>query len=123
MKIFTINPISFGYKSILKTHWLESKMPSVKYGFYGGKLTKDNITLEHILPHSKGGRTTMANLALSQNVKNWERADKPLIQFFNKEAFEQYCEQFKGIKLPFFNGDEYVKQIVKTVQKLLKQGK
>ena len=123
MKIITINPINFGYKSILKTHWLNGNLPSVKKGFYGGELTKDTVTLEHILPHSKGGKTTLNNLALSENVKNWSRSNKPLSSIFDKEIFEQDCEQFKGVKLPFFNGDEYVKQISKTVERLLKQGK
>ena len=92
-------------------------------GFYGGELTKDTVTLEHILPHSKGGKTVTNNLALSKDINNWNRSNKPLSDVFNKEIFEQYCEQFKGVKLPFFNGDEYIRQITKTVEKLLKQGK
>ncbi len=123
MKIGTINNISFGYKSILKTHWLNGDLPNVTKGFYGGDLTKDTVTLEHILPHSKGGRTILYNLALSKNTNNWARGNKPLSSVFSKEAFEIYCEQFKGVKLPYFNGDEYVKQITKTVEKLLRQGK
>lgn len=97
-------------------------MPSVKFGIYGGELTKDNITLEHLRPHSKKGRTTLSNLALSKNSNNWIRSNKPIGAFLNKEKYEQYCEQFKGIKLPYFNGDDYVKQITKTIEKLLKQG-
>lgn len=123
MKIITNDAISFGYKHMLKTYWLEGKLPSVTHGFYGGKLTKDNVTLEHILPHSKKGSTVLNNLALSKNKNNWHRGNKPLEQFFNKETFERYCEQFKGIKLPFFNGDEYVKQITKTIERLLKARK
>ena len=123
MKIITNNTISFGYKHMLKTYWLEGKLPTVIRGFYGGTLTKDTVTLEHLKPYSKGGATKLCNLALSKNENNWARGNKPLEQFFNKEAFEQYCEQFKGLKLPFFNGDEYIRQINKTVEKLLKNGK
>ena len=121
MKLSSVQNISFGYKSILKTYWLKGKMPSVQYGIYGGKLTKDNITLEHIKPHSKGGKTALNNLALSVNKNNWDRGNKPLSEFLNKDTFQQYIEQFKGIKLPFFNGDEYIKQITKTVERVLKQ--
>lgn len=120
-----INPtqnISFCYKSILKTYWLKGKMPSVTHGIYGSELTKDNITLEHLKPHSKGGRTTMSNLALSKNINNWIRGNKPLSEFLDKDIFEAYCEQFKGLKLPFFNGDNYIKEITKTIERLLKQG-
>ena len=121
MLITPIQRINFGYKSILKTHWLNGKMPSVTHGIYGGKLTKDNITLEHLKPHSKGGRTSLNNLALSVGENNWKRSNAPIGEFLNKETFEAYCEQFKGIKLPYFNGDNYIKEITKTVERLIKQ--
>lgn len=123
MKINPVTSISFGYKSLLKTYRLDGKMPSVKYGIYGGELTKENITLEHLKPHSKGGKTNINNLALSKNVNNWTRSNKPISQFLNKETFEAYCEQFKGLKLPFFNGDNYVKEITKTIERLMRQEK
>lgn len=120
MKIFPIKHITFKTKHLLKTYWLEGKLPSVTHGLYGGKLTKDTVTLEHILPHSKGGKTKLNNLALSKNINNWSRGNKPLSEFLNKETFKQYCEQFKGVKLPLFNGEEYIKQITRTVEKELK---
>jgi len=120
VKIFPIKQISFGYKSVLKTYWLQGKMPSVTYGIYGDLLTRDNITLEHLKPCSKGGKTALNNLALSKNVNNWNRGNKPICDFLNKETLNAYCEQFKGIKLPYFNGDEYIKQIIKTVERLIK---
>ena len=122
MKINPANPITFGYKHMLKTYLLEGKLPSVTHGIYGGELTKDNITLEHLKPHSKKGRTVLGNLALSKNINNWKRGNKPIGIFLNKDIFEQYCEQFKGVKLPFFNGDEYIKQITTTIGRLLKTG-
>ena len=122
MKINPAQQITFGYKHLLKTYWLEDKLPTVTHGIYGGELTKDNVTLEHLKPHSKKGRTVLGNLALSKNVNNWTRGNKPIGNYLNKDIFEQYCEQFKGVKLPFFNGDEYVKQITKTIERLLKSG-
>ena len=122
MKINPINQINFGYKSILKTYWREGKLPSVTHGIYGGELTKDNVTLEHLKPHSKKGRTVLNNLALSKNINNWKRGNKPIGDFLDKDLFEQYCEQFKGLKLPFFNGDNYIKEITKTIERLLKSG-
>ena len=98
-------------------------MPTVTHGFYGGKLTKDTVTIEHLKPNSKGGKLKLNNIALSKNTNNWARGNKPLSEFFNKEAFERYCEEIKGIKLPFFNGDEYVRQITKTIERLLKARK
>lgn len=121
-----INPaqnISFGYKSVLKTYWLKGKMPSVTHGIYGSELTKDNITLEHLIPHSKGGKTTIGNLALSKNINNWVRSNQPISKFLDKDTFEAYCEQFKGVKLPLFDGDNYIKLITKTVERLFKEGR
>lgn len=121
MKINQITPISFAYKSPLKTEWLKGNMPEVKYGLYGGLLTKDNITLEHIKPHSKGGKTTLKNLALAVDENNFKRGSAPLWKFLTKEMFEQYIEQFKNIFLPDFNGKEYAENLTKTVERLLKQ--
>lgn len=123
MKIISTTPISFGYKNILKTYFQQGKLPSVRYGFYGGELTKDNVTLEHLLPHSKKGLTKLSNLVLSKDINNWNRGNKPLIQFYDPDIFKKYCSQFDGVKLPFFNGDNYIEQITKTVERLLKQGK
>ena len=122
MNIKNIQGFTFGYKHLLKTYWLKGKLPTVTKGFYGGELTKDTVTIEHLKPHSKGGKTEWKNIVLSENTKNWSRGNKPLSSVFDKEAFNTYCEEFKGIKLPYFNGDEYVKQITNVVNKLLKEG-
>lgn len=116
-----IIPINFGYKSILKTYFLKGKLPSVTKGFYGGELTKDNVTLEHLLPHSKKGKTVLNNLVLSKDVNNWNRGNRPLIEYYDPDLFKAYCEQFKGVKLREFNGGDYIKQITATVERLLKQ--
>ena len=115
--------INFGYQSVLKTYWLKGKMPSVKFDMGGNRLTKENISLGHMLPHSKGGPTSLSNLMLETRKYNMMKGNSPFSMFFDKEAFEKYCEQFKGIDLPEFNGKDYVKMITKTAQRLLKQGK
>lgn len=120
MKINRLTPIPFTYKSVLKTEWLKGNMPSVTRGLYGGLLTKDNITLEHIKPHSKGGKTELKNLALAVDVNNFNRSAKPLNQYLTKEMFASYIEQFKDIKLPNFNGKEYTEALTKTVERVLK---
>jgi len=123
VKINLLTPITFGYKSILKTAYQQGLLSTVTKDFYGSSLTKDTVTLEHLLPKSKNGTSKLSNFALATMKNNSTRGNKPLSEVFNQEAFEQYCEQFKGVKIPFFNGDEYIKQISKTVEKLLKNGK
>lgn len=114
------NPIVFKYKSILKTEWLKGNMPTVKKGIYGGELKPCNVTLEHIKPHSKGGKTELKNLALAVDVNNWGRSNKPFKWFFNKAVFEEYCSQFTDIKLPDFDGKVYIEALRKTVEKVVK---
>lgn len=123
MNVNAINSVAFTHKHLIKTYFLKGKLPTVTKGFYGGELTKDTVTIEHLQPVSKGGKTELKNVVLAENVRNWSRSNKPLSSVFDKEAFETYCEEFKKIKLPFFNGDDYIKQITRTIERLLKQGK
>lgn len=133
---FNLKSISFGYRTIISDLWKDGKLPTVVKGFYGGELSKNSkspnfVTNEHIRCHSKGGPTTLQNIALATQKNNNDRGNNPLSQFFNKEAFEQYCEQFKGLlisytkkgKTKIFNGDKYIKDITKTVTEVLSQEK
>ena len=127
----TCKSISFGYSSPLKTLWKEGKLPTVEVGMYGGKLTKENISLEHIKPHSKGGRTQLSNLALTTMENNNKRGSDLLSSFFNKELFDKYLEQFKGLVVPYmkknkekvFNGDQYIELVTNTVNTILENEK
>ncbi len=115
--------ISFlGNKSILKTYWLQGYMPSVKRGIYGGILTRENVSLEHIQPKTKRGRGGMDNLALATKVNNQRRKCKPLESVINREKIDQYLNQFVGIILPDFNGDEYIKKVNETVDICFRKG-
>ena len=64
--------ISFGYTSILKTHWKNGLMPTVTKGLYGDELTLENVSLEHIKPHSWSGTTDLYNLALASKKKEFK---------------------------------------------------
>lgn len=112
------NP-SFGYSSPLKDLFRSGKL-KLTYGFYGDKLTKSNVSLEHLLPHSKGGKTTLDNLVLSSKQNNFKRGNKPLSEFINLENAKRYLNQFIGIKLKNFNGNEYVQNVLKTIENVLK---
>lgn len=116
-KIGKNNP-TFGYSSPLKDLYRKGKLP-VKYGFYGDKLTKNNVSLEHLLPHSKGGKTTLDNLVLSSKQNNFKRGNRPLSEFINFGNVKRYLNQFIGVKLKNFNGNEYVKNILKTIENVL----
>lgn len=111
--------ISFGYSSKLKTYYKSGKLPSVKYGFYGDKLTLKNVSLEHLLPHSKGGTTTLDNLVLASKENNMKRGNEDIKKYLNADNLKRYVSQFIGVKLKDFDGNKYVSDILRTINKLL----
>jgi hypothetical protein len=108
-----------GYKSQIKTLWRKGKLKSVVRGLYGDILTKDNLSVEHLKPHSKGGRTVLSNLALASQDKNNARGCNPLKDFLTKEMAEKYLKQFENIRRKNFNGNQYIVMLRKTFEELL----
>lgn len=111
--------LSFGYSNILKTLYKKDKLPSVKYGFYGDELTKANVTLEHLLPRCKKGKTELKNLVLASANKNQERAARPLAEMLNWECVGRYLEQFRNVHVEGFNGNAYIQMILRTIKGLI----
>ena len=111
--------VSFGYTSILKTHWKNGLMPTVKKGLYGDELTQENVSLEHIKPHSWSGSTDLYNLALASKNKNSKRKNRPLYEVLTLEQAMKYLAQFKDIDLPDFNGNAYAYYAGETIRRCL----
>lgn len=101
----------------MKTLYKKNKLPSVQYGFYGDKLTKGTVTLEHLRPRSKGGKTELCNLVLASANKNQERGNRPLEEVLNWECVGKYLEQFRNIQVENFNGNKYIEMILRTIKK------
>ena len=110
--------ITFGYHSPLKTLYKKDRLP-VEYGFYGDKLTLKNVTLEHLLPVSKGGKTVLSNLVLASKTKNQLRGNEDVANFIIPEAFEKYINQFIGFRTKDFDGNKYVSMILEIINRLL----
>ena len=111
------NPV-FQYSSPLKTLWRKGKLP-VKYGFYGDVLTQKNVSLEHLLPHSQKGKTSLSNLVLASKAKNNARGNASIKDYLTVENVVRYLAQFKDIKLQGFDGNKYIAGIVATLGGLL----
>ena len=118
MLIQPMNPISFGYKSIVKTLYKQGQLTSVTKDIYGQKLTPNNVTIEHIIPKSKKGASSLKNYALATAKANQQRSSDPLLKHTTIENIKAYLEQFKGIKKPQFNGDEYIKGVTNTLRRI-----
>lgn len=113
-----VHAVSFGsYNSILKTAWKKGQLPTVTKGIYGNVLTPENLSLEHIVPHSLGGATRLNNLMLAEKTANAKRGIKPLMEVISYEQLMDYLKQFIGIKIKRFNGDEYIREILKTIER------
>ena len=110
--------ISFGYNSILKDLFREGKMPSVTKGIYGYDIDNVSVSLEHLKPHSFGGRSTLSNFALANMRANSKRGNKPLPYFLNNEMLEEYLAQFNFEIKGRFNGFRYQEMIRKTCKDL-----
>lgn len=114
MEIKPIKPVNFGYNNKLKTLYLQGKIKP-KYGIYGDRLTKDTVSLEHLLPRSKGGKTQLDNLVLASFKMNNIRGNKPLENYLTPKNLVRYINQFVDIDIPEFNGKEYAVGILKTI--------
>ena len=116
--MFIYNVSFMGYNSPLKTNWRKGKLPTVKKGFYGDVLTQQNLSLEHLKPHSKGGKTEIGNLVLASQDKNTRRGNEDIKKFADKQTVVDYLIQFIGVKLRDFNGDSYILKVLNTLREL-----
>lgn len=120
-----INP-AFRYHTHIKDCWLAGKLPSVKVGAYGFKLTKKTVSNEHIIPASMGGTLSQGNILLADKYINNLRGCEPIEEHLTKSNLLKYLAQFIGIKVKHkgktFNGDKYIEDVLKTTSKLNLQG-
>lgn len=107
-----------GYQHPLKTLFKKGQMPSVKYGLYGEPINPDNVSLEHLKPHSWGGKTEYGNLALADRNANSARGSKPLADVLSWEMLEKYLKQFNFRIRDVFNGYEYQEKVRTTCEHL-----
>lgn len=103
---------TFQYNSPLKTLYRKGELP-VRYGFYGDKLTQKNVSLEHLKPHSQGGKTKSGNVALADKFMNSKRGIESIENYVTFEMWKSYLKQFEKIKNKFIDGMEYIKAICK----------
>lgn len=114
-----VQSVSFGYHNRLKTEWKAGNIPELVHDFYDGSLLDPKtVTLEHLQPHSKGGKTTLTNLVLTNYRNNVKRGNRDIRQYINIEAARQYIEEAKKIKCKGINGANYAKSIINRLRSL-----
>ena len=113
------NKVNFYYHHRLKTAWKNGEIPQLKHDFYDGSLLQaDTLTLEHLKPHSKGGKTTLTNLVLTNYSNNVKRGNRDIRDYINISAAKQYIEEAKLIKCKGINGENYAKSIINRLKSL-----
>lgn len=114
--------VNFKYNSILKDLFRAGKLPTVKYGLYGAKLTQKNVSLEHMRAHSKGGKNSLFNYALADKFMNSIRGNSDIRDFLDIDIAKKYFLQFKNILIQYkgqiFDGNLYIKGALNTLSKL-----
>lgn len=113
---------SFQYNSILKDMFRAGKLPGVTHGLYGNKLTKKNLSIEHMKPHSKGGKNVLSNYALADKYVNSARGSEDIKEYLTPDMAKRYFVQFKDLIVNFkdkiFNGNDYIRNCLRTLDKL-----
>ena len=122
MEIQPVSSVNFGYSNQLKTLYKKGKLPTVQYDISGRKLTKKNVTLDHVIPKSKGGKSIQENYMLATAEFNHLRGNKPLKEFMTNNGLVKYLSQFLGVFVDGFSGDKYVKGLLKTLDEANRLG-
>lgn len=122
----TNNQISFKYKWRVKKMFNDGQLPEVKVDIYGKPLKVGDGTVEHIIAHSKGGKSIESNYALAGKAVNNARSNRPIQEFTTFENMKMYYEQFIGIVKQTadgckFIGDEYFKNGMKLAERIFKK--
>ena len=107
-----------GYSCELKRLYKKGLI-KIKYSFYGGKLKPKKFSVEHVVPRSKGGKSCQSNYVFCNAEQNSERGNSPLAHYIDWEAVGIYLKQFEGIKVKNFDGDEYIKDIIASIDEAL----
>lgn len=117
MKIQPSQTINFGYNNQLKTLFKKGKLPSVRYDVSGRELTKKNVTLDHVIPKSKGGRSIQENYMLATAEFNHLRGNDPLKNHMTNSNLVRYLNQFIDVVVDGFNGNKYIKGLLETLDR------
>ncbi len=120
MKIVSIG-ISFEAKSALKRDFDKGLIP-LKRDITGNKLKRGEASIDHTIPKSKGGSSSLNNYSLMNPFINNKRGSKPIKQFINLEALIEYIIVMLDVKTLDVDGIEYLKGWLRTLLRALKQG-
>lgn len=117
-RITTYEPTFLANGNLLKKLYKRGKLP-IKHGIYGGELTIDNVSNEHIKPKSCGGKLDITNIALATKENNNKRGNDDIRNYLTPESLKQYIDEILSVKTKKFDKFAYVRDLLKTINDLI----
>ncbi|MBE7713699.1 MAG: HNH endonuclease [Cyanobacteria bacterium SIG26] len=109
-------PVSFGgYNFPLKKLFRQGKLPKDLIDIGGNKITQENLSGDHIIPKSKGGKCTKENMMIATKQFNNLRGNRDLKEVVTLENAIKWANKYFGIKVEGFDGTEHVKDVFKAL--------
>lgn len=121
-KVFvTFNSLNFTAKSILKKEFDAGRIP-LKRDITGHKIKPRMCTHDHTIPKSKGGASNLSNYSLMDWYANNLRGSDPIKNVIDLESLIEYIRIMLDTKTEKFDGIQYLKDWLKTLQQAVKEG-
>lgn len=112
------NTISFGgYNFKLKKMYRQGKLPKDLVDIGGNRITQDNLSGDHAIPRSKGGKNTDSNMMLATKQFNNMRGNRPLREVVSMDNLIKWVNQYVNLEeIDGFNFQKYVRDILKIIE-------
>ena len=112
-------PVPFGgYNFKLKKMFRDGKLPKDLVDLGGNKITQKNLSGDHALAKSKGGKTTDDNMILATKYFNSLRGNRPLKEVVTMENLIKWVNQYLKLgKTKDFDFVKYVQDILQIIAK------
>ena len=95
----------------------QGKLPKDLVDLGGNRLTQKNLSGDHGVPRSKGGKTVDSNMLLATKQFNSLRGDRPLKEVTTMENLIKWTRQYLALdKIEGFDFKKYVLDILKILE-------
>ena len=114
-----LNNVSFGgYNFKLKQLYRQGKLPKDLIDIGGNRITQKNLSGDHAIPKSKGGKTIDSNMMLATKQFNSLRGNRPLREVTTVDNLTRWIKQYLELKpIDGFDFKQYVLDILKIYER------
>ena len=107
-----------GYNFKLKKLYREGKLPNDLVDMGGNRLTQKNLSGDHGIPRSKGGKTNDENMILATKQFNNLRGNRPLKEVVTVDNLIKWVNQYVQLEpIDGFDFRKYVVGILKILER------